>query len=130
MNGWGYKDTEFIINDDGSVHISGNRYQFSGQKMPKFKEWAETVVGIDTSSPVEPQRDIPIDPPVENVEFIEGIRGKVDEINATKVARINHSHGHTLQELFLLRHSKLPRCVDYVVYITTHEQAQLLIKAA
>ena len=38
--GWGYKDTDFVINDDGTVHITGNRYQFSGQKMPKFKEWA------------------------------------------------------------------------------------------
>lgn len=38
-NGWGFKDTEFVLNDDGSVHISGSRYQFSGQKMPKFKEW-------------------------------------------------------------------------------------------
>ena len=30
----------------------------------------------------------------------------------------------------MLRFSKLPRTVDYVVYITTHEQAELLIAAA
>ena len=30
----------------------------------------------------------------------------------------------------MLRNSKLPRSVDYVVYITTHEQAELLITAA
>lgn len=45
--------------------------------MPKFKEWVETVIGIDTSSPTEPQRDIPVDPPVENLKFIEAIKGKV-----------------------------------------------------
>lgn len=39
-SGWGFKDTEFSLGDDGKVSISGNRYQFSGQKMPKFKEWA------------------------------------------------------------------------------------------
>lgn len=130
VNGWGYKDTEFVIDDDGSVHITGNRYQFSGQKMPKFKEWAETVIGLDTSSPIEPQRDIPVDAPVENLKFIESIKGQVEEINTTKLARINHSHGHSLQELFMLRTSKLPRYVDYVVYITTHEQAEHLIKMA
>ena len=67
---------------------------------------------------------------MENLNFIEAIKGKVDEINVTKLARINHSHGHSLQELFMLRFSKLPRTVDYVVYITTHEQAELLIAAA
>ena len=46
------------------------------------------------------------------------------------MTRIFHSHGHTLQELFLLRNSHLPRTVDYVVYVTTHEQAELLIEAA
>lgn len=46
------------------------------------------------------------------------------------MTRIFHSHGHSLQELFLLRNSKLPRTVDYVIYITTHEQAEQLIEAA
>lgn len=70
VNGWGYKDTEFVINDDGSVHITGNRYQFSGQKMPKFKEWAESVIGIDVNNAIEAQREMPIDPPVENLPFL------------------------------------------------------------
>jgi len=52
------------------VHISGNRYQFSGQKMPKFKEWAETVIGIDINNSIDPQKDIPIDPQIENIPFI------------------------------------------------------------
>lgn len=98
--------------------------------MPKFKDWVEAVIGIDTSSPVEAQREIPIDPPVENLFFIEQIKGKVDEINTNKMTRIFHSHGHSLKELFLLRFGKLPRTVDYVVYITSHEQAEHLIEAA
>lgn len=54
----------------------------------------------------------------------------MDEVATSKLARINHSHGHSLQELFMLRNSKLPRTVDYVVYITSHEQAEFLIKMA
>lgn len=130
VNGWGYKDTEFVINEDGTVHISGNRYQFSGQKMPKFKEWAETVIGIDINNSIDPQKDIPIDPQIENIPFIQSIKGKVEEINSSKLARINHSHGHSLQELFMLRNSKLPRTADYVVYILNHDQAEHLIKMA
>lgn len=105
------------------MQITGNRYQFSGQKMPKFKEWVENVVGIDINSSSEPQRELAVDPVVENQSFIEEIKGKVDEINTNKMTRIFHSHGHSLQELFLLRNAKLPRTADYVVYITTHEQA-------
>lgn len=30
----------------------------------------------------------------------------------------------------MLRNSKLPRTVDYVVYVVTHEQAEHLIKSA
>ena len=130
-NGWGFKDTEFHLNDDGTVVITGSRYQFSGQKMPKFKEWTERVVGIDTSNPpIQPQAEISIEGGVENPGFVDAIKGKVDEINTNKMTRIFHSHGHSLQELFLLRTARLPRSVDYVVYITTHDQAELLIEAA
>ena len=51
--------------------ITGSRYQFSGQKMPKFKEWTEKVIGIDTSQPpIEPQREISIEGGVENHGFV------------------------------------------------------------
>ena len=63
-NGWGYKDTQFQLDQDGSVRLTGNKYQFSGQKMLKFKEWAENKVGIDTSLSTQAQTDIPIDPPI------------------------------------------------------------------
>jgi len=46
--------------------------------MPKFREWAETVVGIDINNVVEAQREIPVDPPIENIAFVEDIKGKVD----------------------------------------------------
>ena len=49
LNGWGYQDTEFKILPDNSLVLTGNRYKFAGKKMPKFKEWAEKVVGLDFS---------------------------------------------------------------------------------
>lgn len=106
-NGWGYKDTEFVIDSDGVVRITGNRYQFSGQKMPKFKEWAETEAKLDTSRQVDIQTDIPIDPPVRNEAFIKDVTGKVDFMTDAKITRLDHSHGHSLQEIYALRHGKL-----------------------
>jgi hypothetical protein len=72
---------------------------------------------------IEPQKDIPVDPVIENVEFVEYIKNKVDEINTNKMTRIFHSHGHSLKELWWARNSKFPRTADYVIYITSHEQA-------
>ncbi len=37
--------------------------------------------------------------------------------------RILHSHGHTLQEIFALRHGKFERTADAVVFISSHVQA-------
>ena len=48
-NGWGYKDTEFRLEEDGTVRLTGSRYEFSGEKMPKFKEWVERVAGLDVN---------------------------------------------------------------------------------
>jgi len=45
--GWGFKDTEFVLGADGVVILTGNRYTASGEKLPKFREWAETKCGID-----------------------------------------------------------------------------------
>lgn len=41
--------------------------------MPKFREWAESVLGIDVNdanSVAESQREMSIDPPVENALFL------------------------------------------------------------
>jgi len=58
------------------------------------------------------------------------LKGKVDEINVDKVCRLSHSHGHTMQEVYALRHGQLERVVDCVVYINSHEQAETLVKTA
>ena len=101
--------------------------------MPKFKDWAESVLGLDVndkSNQTEALRELQADPPVENPGFLQEISGKVDEVNTNKASRIFHSHGHSIQELYLLRTTKLERTIDYVVYITSHEQAEFLIVAA
>ena len=33
---WGYRDTHFVVNPDGSVKVTGDRYAVSGYDMPGF----------------------------------------------------------------------------------------------
>jgi len=43
-NGWGYKDTEFYLNEAGLVALRGSRYLFSGKALPDLRKWMEDKV--------------------------------------------------------------------------------------
>lgn len=129
-NGWGFKDTEFVLDKDGQVKLTGSRYLFSGQQLPKFREWVEKEINIDLNINTPAQVEIPIAEPKLVQEFLSDIKGKVDEVNVDKICRLTHSHGHTMQEIYALRHGQLDRVVDAVVYVANHEQAEVLVQAA
>lgn len=130
VNGWGFKDTEFILDKSGQVKLTGSRYLFSGQQLPKFREWCERECHIDLNVQTPAQAEISIQEPKVVQGFLDEIKGKVNEVNLEKVCRLTHSHGHTMQEVYALRHGQLDRVVDCVVYINSHEQAETLVKAA
>lgn len=58
------------------------------------------------------------------------MRYKVDEITVDKQERLLHSHGQTLEDIYRIRYNKLFRYVDYVIYVTSHEQCEFLVKEA
>lgn len=101
-NGWGYRDTKFIMEPDGVVRLTGTRYRFSGQKMLKFKEWVESKVGIDTSINMQAQPEIPVDQPIRNEAFLAEAEGKFAELTFDAGQRILHSHGHSMQEVAII----------------------------
>ena len=127
--GWGYKDTEFRLQNN-VIEITGKRYLYSGKQLPAFKAWAESQAGLDFSTRSHRQEKIPVDPPVTNEEFNRRAAEICDHITTDDSDRIFHSHGHCLQELFAIRHGKLDRVVDVVAYPTTHEQVEKLVKLA
>ena len=107
--------------------------------MPRFREWAETTLGIDISKSTFPQKQVPCDPPRVNSAFIESlakkvpipfINIKVNEFSQDDKIRIMNSHGHTLQEIFALRHGKLDAVVDGVIFIDSHNQAVHVVEMA
>ena len=106
--------------------ITGNRYLFSNKYLPHFKPWVQDFVGIDFSKVTPKQSDIPILPPILNHAFLEELGTKnLSRRSFMKWERINHSHGATLQEVFIIRHGEFKRTVDVVVYPATHEQVEV-----
>ena len=50
---WGFKDSSFKINDDGTVTFTGNRYEgISGEKLPYLIPFVAKV--LDTDIKIEP----------------------------------------------------------------------------
>lgn len=132
-NGWGYKDTEFVLDQDGIVRFSGNRYTICGKKLSAFRKWAEDFIGLDVTNVTPAQVKIEANPPIINEDFVNELRSNktaYDEFTFEDGQRIHHSHGHTLQEIYVLRNGKFPRIVDTVIYVSSHEQVEQLVPLA
>jgi len=76
------------------------------------------------------QRFLKIPDPVENKEFLEAVKGQYLRLTVEDQERIFHAHGQTLQEVYDLRHAKLARVPDVVIYPSTHEQVEAIVRAA
>lgn len=129
-NGWGYKDTEFLLGEDGVVRLTGARYSICSKRLLSFKKWAEEVIGLDTNNQTPPQPKIQANPSIINQDFMNELKENTScysEMTLDDEHRIHHSHGHTLQEIYSLRHGQFPRIVDMVIFVTGHEQVEKLV---
>ena len=132
-NGWGYRDTEFLLGKDDIVRLTGNRYSICGKRLMSFTKWAEDVIGLDTNNQTPPQEKIPANAPNLNDLFVTELKASPElynEVSLDDGNRIHHSHGHTLQEIYSLRHGQFPRIADMVIYVDSHDQVEKLVPLA
>jgi alkyldihydroxyacetonephosphate synthase len=132
---WGFKDTEFAVDRDGHITVTGNRYPgLSGETLPNLLPWFRKVVGIDFQldgdagggypPPVPPSRPAP--------GFLDAIQGGVDpaRVVTDPAIRLRHGHGHTVAEVQAVRSGGFDRVPDYVVYPVSEAEVALLVEAA
>ena len=107
---------------------AGNRYLLSERWMPHFKKWAEEFAHIDFSKKSVKQSDMKVHDPHFNHVYLEELGEKgFSRRSFSKWERIMHSHGATLQEVFILRHGSFKRVVDVVIYPESHEQVEVRV---
>lgn len=95
--------------------------------MPNFKKWAEEFAHIDFSKKSQKQSDMEVHEPHYNHAFLEELGDQAfSRRSFSKWERIMHSHGATLQEVFILRNGSFKRVVDVVVYPDNHEQVEVI----
>ena len=70
------------------------------------------------------------DPPILSDKFMQSIKRLGIEFTTDDKTRVFHGHGHTCQEVYRLRFSKLPRVPDVVVYPKSHEDVVALMEEA
>ena len=58
-NGWGYKDTAFVVTEEGDLMLAGDRYELSGVPLPSFRPWVEAKLGLDMDLK-SPARDMDV----------------------------------------------------------------------
>jgi alkyldihydroxyacetonephosphate synthase len=116
---WGFADTRFAINHKGNVTIEGNRYELSGQELPRLLPWISGVLGIEIDPRDVHQSAYPVNipSPLEASEFSSAIKKFLneDQISRDDEIRLRHGHGQTQEEVFAIKHFGLKRIPDLVV---------------
>ncbi len=132
---WGYKDTKFILNDDRTVRMIGDRYELCGQDMPDFVPYVEEMLGIT----IDPNDMLPeveaktVRTPNVNETFVEQVKSSFEEdrYSFANEDRLIHSHGQTTsEEVYKILYAEIDRNVDMVFYIESEEEAVMLINLA
>ena len=131
---WGFRDTSFAINERDTVEITGTRYELSGKELPRLLPWIRETLGIDLDAKDQHTNTYPTDipTPVESPKFTNAIRQFLGEsqIDSDGENRLRHGHGHTQEEMFAIKHKKLGRIPDMIVYPEGEEQVAMLVSAA
>src|SRR3989338_1530334 len=135
-NGWGYKDTDFTMDDKKDVFVTGDRYVLSGQCIPDFRPWFENFTGLDTKyeSPAQPWGEM--QQKIHKPNICKPFVDELKQANCFKYlsfddeVRLMHSHGHSCQEIYQLRYGKFKRLVDVVIYPDSHDHVEKIISIA
>jgi alkyldihydroxyacetonephosphate synthase len=132
---WGFCDTRFILNQDGSVTLSGDRYSICGYAMPYFIPFVETMLNVrlPMENPAVERRPVQLPEPNRNEAFCAALKLRFSEehISFADAVRLPHSHGQTtVDEVYQVLYGTLPKLADAVFYCTDTAEAQALVELA
>jgi alkyldihydroxyacetonephosphate synthase len=132
---WGFADTRFVINDDRTITLTGNRYSLSGYKMPYFLSHIENELGINIELD-NYRKEIEhkfVVPSYLNEDFYQAVRQLFPSQQYTlgEAERLLHSHGqNAFDEVYHVLYGNLKRTIDMVFYCESESDAQHLIQLA
>jgi alkyldihydroxyacetonephosphate synthase len=132
---WGYADTRFVVQENGHIGLTGDRYPICGYSMPKFLFFLEKGVSVPLDLEhlrLEVEKK-PIQPVHRNEAFCAAIAAQFPPHMYTfdDRARLRYSHGQTVaEEVFRVFYSRLERNADMVFFCESEAGAEILIRLA
>jgi len=109
------------------------RYPIGNLVLPYFTQWVGEKLGADftlkNESVVEPKLE-EFPPSRISAEFVLEVEKLGISHSVRGDDRLFRSHGHTLHEIFYLRHGKFPRIPDIVVWTEKHDDVVALVSLA
>ncbi|HJQ92713.1 MAG TPA: FAD-binding oxidoreductase [Candidatus Thermoplasmatota archaeon] len=134
LDAWGFRDTEFKVLPNGNVTLTGSRYPLAGQELPYLLPWVRKVMQVDLppgdQRPSEYSAAAP--PARKDPALLKALRSILpdDAVSDDDALRLRHGHGHSLEEVYAVRHGSLERVPDLVVFPSTQEQVVAIVAAA
>jgi alkyldihydroxyacetonephosphate synthase len=133
-DGWGFADTKFVVRPNGSVVLTGKRYNISDVELPSLVPWMAKTLAAPLS--YENRHDPHYPPPVPEArkapELMSDLLGFLQpgQLSDEPLVRLRRGHGHTGAEIWAIRYGKLERVPDLVVFPNTHEEVVQLVQVA
>jgi alkyldihydroxyacetonephosphate synthase len=131
---WGFRDTRFRARADGVVELTGARYELSGQELPDLLDWVKRTIHPDVSpddlfvSSYPPAIPAPVRNEALLAELAKTLRAEQTSDDAE--LRLRHGHGHTLEEMWAIKHGRLARVPDLVVWPESDAEVEAVVAAA
>ncbi|XP_076758899.1 alkyldihydroxyacetonephosphate synthase isoform X2 [Xylocopa sonorina] len=128
-NGWGYKDSEFRMNERNIIEFTGNRYSIGNTELPYFTQWVRDMFDVEPHKKCDPQpMPTNLPEPIISTELLEAIQELKIDYSLKGIDRLVRAHGHTLREIYLLKHGSFKRIPDIILWPKCHEDVVKIIK--
>ena len=131
---WGFRDTHFDFSENGHVMIRGTRYELSGKELPRFLPWVREVLECDVNprNINRPSYPTSIPEPRISAEWLDELEKFLtpNQLDTSGEVRLRHGHGHTQEEMYSIKYTKLGRIPDVVIYPETEDQVMKLVEVA
>jgi alkyldihydroxyacetonephosphate synthase len=128
---WGFRDSGFQVNAAGQVEFRGSRYAISGKVVPSLLPWAEGILGLRIDPFDKHASGYPTAPPErvanEGLERALAARLPAGRLSTEPQLRLRHGHGHTQEDMWAVKHGRLARVPDLVVWPESADEVQLVL---
>ena len=133
-DGWGFKDTRFVVQKNGSVVLTGARYNISNVELPTLMPWMAqklgAPLGYDNRNEPHYPPQIPEARQAPALLAALGVFLTKDQMSQEPLVRLRRGHGHTGAEIWAIRYEKLDRVPDLVVFPSSHAQVEQITAIA